>query len=180
VVIGRGAGLARVECVNSMTYAELEGMHRGTLPLFEQEIGERTTVDLPARAAEFAMANGYEALDFHRQFVTMHTEVANRSLKEAGIEPEDLAKVIFPYVGKFALETTIMQPLGLPMSRGTWDFGRTIGHIGAGDQAATLDHLLRTGQLKTGDRVLALSGTSGYTVISAVLTITDTEWGNRE
>jgi 3-oxoacyl-[acyl-carrier-protein] synthase-3 len=172
MVLGKGSGIVRVDCVNSMTYAELEALHRGDLSLYEQEIQDSTKVDLPVRAAEFAVQNGYDAMDFHRRFVTMYTEVMTRSLKEAGVEPADLKKVIFSNIGEPLVASTVLQPLGLPMSRTPWDFGRTIGHIGAADHAISLDHLLRTGQLEVGDRVLMLSGTSGYTVASAVLTVT--------
>ncbi len=68
---------------------------------------------------------------------------------------------------------SVMQPLGLPMSRSTWELGRTIGHIGGGDHIAALDHLVRTRQLATGDRVLLVGAAAGYSVVTAVLTMTE-------
>jgi 3-oxoacyl-[acyl-carrier-protein] synthase-3 len=42
------------------------------------------------------------------------------------------------------------------MSRLTWEYGRTIGHVGASDQVLSLDHLLVSGELDAGDTLLLL------------------------
>lgn len=42
------------------------------------------------------------------------------------------------------------------MSRLTWEYGRTVGHVGASDQVLSLDHLLASGELNAGDAILLL------------------------
>jgi 3-oxoacyl-[acyl-carrier-protein] synthase III len=172
VVLGPGRGLARIDTITSITFPELEGLHRGDLPIEELSL-QRQKVAVPARAREFAMSSGYNALDMHRIFPQMYTEIAHRALDEAGIGTEDLTRVIFTNAGRSIIETDLMDPLGLPMSMATWDFGRTIGHIGASDHIISLDHLLRTGQVAPGDRVLLVGGTQGYNIAALVLTIGD-------
>ncbi|MGW1958446.1 ketoacyl-ACP synthase III family protein [Streptomyces sp. NPDC001920] len=174
VLVGRTEGIARIEAVNSRTIPELEGLHRGSLDLADHEALARETVDVPARAREYALGSDFDSFDLHRLFSTMYADVARQSLDEAGLGPEDLAKVVFTNAGAALIEADVMRPLGLPMERSTWDFGRTIGHIGASDQVFSLDHLLSAGDVAPGDRVLLLGGTQGYNVASVLLTVTDT------
>jgi 3-oxoacyl-[acyl-carrier-protein] synthase-3 len=172
VLLGREpGGVARVDAVNSLTFPELEGAHRGAAQPLEQGTRIRK-VDPSARSKEFAFTVGLQPLSIHERFVKIHTEIANRSLSDAGIELEDLAKVIFINVGATLTEMGIMRPLGLPMEKATAQFGCTLGHLGASDHIVTLDHLISSGELTAGDRVLLMSGAPGYNAASAVLTIT--------
>lgn len=174
VLLGGDAGLARVESVNSLMFAALEGLHRGTSAPSECDVHDRPRIDISARAREFVAATGYDPFDLHRIFATMYAKVVARSLDEAGVEPRDLACVIFTNVGRAVTDADVMRPLGLPISRAACELGRTIGHLGASDQIVALDHQLRTGRLHPGDHVLLLGGTQGYNVAGTVLTICDT------
>jgi 3-oxoacyl-[acyl-carrier-protein] synthase III len=172
LVLGRSGGFARVDSINSMTVAQLEALHRGRLPLTES--GPPARVDVAARTGEFAATAGYHAIDLYARLVQAYRTVARRSLEEAGVGADELARVIFSNVTASLIETAIMQQLGLPMSRAAWDSAGTVGHIGSGDHIATLDELMSGPDgLRAGDRVLLASGTAGYHVASAVLTIID-------
>ncbi|RKN50259.1 ketoacyl-ACP synthase III family protein [Micromonospora endolithica] len=172
VLLSRSPGVARVEAVNSRTLPELEGLHRGALDLADQESIAMLTVDVPARAREFAVRSEFDSLDMHRIFSTMYAEIARETLAEAGIGTTDLTKVVFTNAGAALIEADVMGPLGLSMNLSTWDFGRTIGHVGASDHVFSLDHLLNSGEVEPGDRVLMLGGTQGYNVAAVALTVT--------
>jgi 3-oxoacyl-[acyl-carrier-protein] synthase III len=94
-----------------------------------------------------------------------------RSLAEAGIGVDDITKFIYVNQGKYLLAQFLLDPLGIPESKSNWDFGRTVGHLGASDHAVTLDHLMTTGQLGPGDHVLLAGAAPGFVVSSAVLTV---------
>ena len=64
-----------------------------------------------------------------------------------------------------------MATLGLPMSMSTWSFGRTVGHLAASDQVVSLEHLLTSGELGPGDRLLMLGVGPGITLSCAVIEI---------
>ncbi|WP_316524317.1 ketoacyl-ACP synthase III family protein [Kitasatospora brasiliensis] len=96
-----------------------------------------------------------------------------KSLAEAGVTAEDLTYVIPVVTTKWRTEIQLDRFLGLPLDRSTWEFGRTTGHIGTGDQFIGLHHLLTTGKLKRGDRVLLLGGGTGYTLTCSVLEIVE-------
>jgi 3-oxoacyl-[acyl-carrier-protein] synthase-3 len=71
------------------------------------------------------------------------------------------------------LEWQVPQLLGIPVERATWEFSRTVGHLGAGDQIAGFNDLLERGELAAGDRVLFVGGGSGFSCTCAVVEILD-------
>jgi 3-oxoacyl-[acyl-carrier-protein] synthase III len=83
-------------------------------------------------------------------------DIVDRALDEAGITREDLTKVAYITYSRELVEGACMTPLGLPMERSTWDYGRTVGHCGASDQLLSLDHVLETGELGPGDHILLM------------------------
>jgi 3-oxoacyl-[acyl-carrier-protein] synthase III len=172
MVLGSGGGIARVEAVSSVMFPEFEGVHRGSLPLFEKELGARRQVDASVRIKEFALTRGFGPMDLLTQITNMKTEVVQRSLRDAQLETGDIARVIHPHVGPVMIDLSAMRPLGLPLSKSTWDYGRTVGHVGSCDYLLSLRYLLDTGQLSAGDHVLLVGSGPGYTMASAVLTIT--------
>jgi 3-oxoacyl-[acyl-carrier-protein] synthase-3 len=173
-VLARDGGIARVDALNSVMFPELEALHRGNAPLLETDSG-RDSVDMPSRAQAFALEHGWGPLDLLEQVTKMKVETAQRSLDDAGLKAADLARVIHPNVGPAVIEMSVLQPLKLSLEQSTWDFGRTIGHLGAADYLVSLDHLLRTSQLSPGDHVLLIGGSAGFNVSSAILTITGGE-----
>lgn len=173
-VLGKDSGIAHVDVLNSVVFPELEALHRGDSSLLDTTSGVRDSVDMLSRSQAFAREQGLDPRDLLEQISKMTVETAQRSLDEAGITPGDLARVIHPNVSPAVMEDSVLRLLRLTLDQSTWDFGRTVGHLGAGDYLVSLDHLLRTGQLSAGDRVLLIGGTAGFSVSSAVLTITAT------
>ncbi len=173
-VLGKDNGIARVDALNSVMFPELEALHRGDASLLDTDSGVRESVDMLSRSQAFAREQGWDPRDLLEQITKMTVETAQRSLDEAGMKAGDLARVIHPNVSPVVMEASVLRPLKLTLEQSTWDFGRTVGHLGAGDYLVSLDHLLRTGQLSERDRVLLIGGTAGFTVSSAVLTITAT------
>ena len=173
-VLGRDDGIARIEVLNSAVFPELEALHRGDASLLETDSGVREGVNMVARSQAFARERGWDRLDLLEQVSKMTVETAQRSLDEAEVRAGDLARVILPNVSPAVMEASVLRPLGLTLDQSAWDYGRTVGHLGAGDYLVSLDHLLRTGQLGAGDRVLLIGGTAGFGVSSAVLTVTAT------
>ncbi|QWF82454.1 ketoacyl-ACP synthase III family protein [Amycolatopsis sp. CA-230715] len=172
VLLGREHGIARVDAVCSTTFPELEGLHRGAAPPSEETAVRDGPIDVVTRSGEFVAAAGYDPFELRRMFTAMYFSAARQAMAEAEVDAGELARVVFVNAGAPFVDLGIMQPLGLPMAKSTWDFGRTVGHLGACDQVVSLHHLLATGQLSAGDRVLMVGGTQGYNAASAVLTVT--------
>lgn len=169
MVLATDGGIARVRSVNQQMIPELEGLHRGAEPLFAPHGHE--TIDMIERARHFSKAHKPLAL-INELIAEKQAEVARRSLDEAGIGIGDITRAIYVNQGQYLVGQFFLDPLGLPESKSTWDFGRTVGHLGASDHVVTLDHLVTTGQLNAGDHVLLAGSAPGFVVSSAVLTMT--------
>ncbi|MBO0803110.1 MAG: ketoacyl-ACP synthase III family protein [Nocardiopsaceae bacterium] len=168
MLLSASGGFAEVKSVHQSTVPELEGLHRGAEPLFDPH--GRSTVDMMRRARHFSQAE--ISLNEVNQIIgERQADVINRSLAEAGIGVDEISKVIYVNQGRYLLAQFLLDPLGIPESKSNWDFGRTVGHLGASDHAVTLDHFMTTGQLGPGDHVLLAGAAPGFVVSSAVLTI---------
>lgn len=172
VLLAHHGGIASVDSIVSTTFPELEGLHRGSTPPSEETALACREVDISARVREFVGVQQYGPLDLQRTLTHCYVTTARQAMSEADVTADQLARVLFMNAGGPAVDAGIMQPLGLPLSRATWDFGRTIGHLGASDQIVSLHHLITTQQLASADRVLLVGGTQGYNAAAAVLTIT--------
>ncbi|WP_433338434.1 ketoacyl-ACP synthase III family protein [Spirillospora sp. CA-294931] len=174
IVYGDGAaaavlarrGFARLASVATVVDTELEGMYRGDVP-FSREPGR--PVDVRARRRQFAAAGG---LGVATRTTEGLTEAVGLALDEAGVKIGDIARSVFPNVGRQVLRTRYAAPLGLDPDRTTWEFGRRTGHVGAADQFTGLAHLAETGALTPGDHVLLVGIGAGFSWTCAVLEIT--------
>lgn len=175
LLLCRGAGFARLLSVGSVTMPEVEQLNRGGEPLYPSSVPLGTKVDMKARALYFRekVMPLAQATEVHNQ---AQVGVIERTLDEADRKLDDMTRVIYGNVAGYLMEQLLLRPLGIPMDRTTWQFGRGVGHTGASDQLLSLNHLLVTGQLAAGDHVL-LAGGGPASVSSAVLEILDVpEW----
>jgi 3-oxoacyl-[acyl-carrier-protein] synthase-3/clorobiocin biosynthesis protein CloN2 len=170
LVLGRRGGFARLLSTCTTAVAEAEEVHRCGEPLFPPgptlgrglNFSDRTAVFNRRAGAGFGTSVW---MTVHQQLVT----VAGRALAEAGIELGQVARAAFMHYSREIVEHRGMGAIGLPMSRSTFDFGRTVGHLGSSDHIVALEHLLDTGELRPGELVLLASIGPGITISSAVV-----------
>ncbi|MCW6008133.1 ketoacyl-ACP synthase III family protein [Micromonospora sp. CPCC 205371] len=174
VVLSTEGGIARVDSINSALFPEIEGMARGAEPLFPPPAVTGRPIDMVDRSQHFAQTVRPlpEAIDVVRK---AQVDLVCRSLDEAGLALRDVRKVVYINGARWLMERNLTGPLGIPLSRTTWDYGRTVGHLGASDHVASLDHLLSTGEVEPGDRLLLVGGAPGWSVATAVVTILEPE-----
>ncbi|WP_243704727.1 3-oxoacyl-[acyl-carrier-protein] synthase III C-terminal domain-containing protein [Micromonospora sp. KC723] len=67
----------------------------------------------------------------------------------------------------------VPKPLDISSDQTTWDWGSTIGHLGAGDQIAGLAHLRRTGRLGAGQLCALVGAGGGFSWSVAVLEVSE-------
>lgn len=173
VVLSREGGFARVAALRSSTVAEAEELHRGGEPLFPPSVTTGRPISFGSRNAEYrsnaiGRPTGTAALLKIQQQVM---EVVGGTLDDAGVSAAEVAKVAFMNYSREIVEQRCMSAFGLPMSRSTWDYGRTIGHCGASDQIIALDHELAAGQLQPGDHMLMLGTGPGVNISAAAVEI---------
>lgn len=170
VLLSTRDGFARVRAVDAVTIPEMEGLHRGDEPLFPPGAIAGRKIDLRRRSSYFR-EHSMMLTDALEHITKVQGELINRVLAEAGIGLADIARIAYMNAARYIVEYWMTRPLGIPLSKSTWDFGRGIGHAGASDQIISLEHLLRTRQLQPGDHVLLAGVAPGLSVAAVVVEI---------
>jgi 3-oxoacyl-[acyl-carrier-protein] synthase III len=169
LVLSREPGLAEILAVASVTLPDLERLHRGTTPLHPADATIGRPLDFAARFAEFAGSGGFgpgSGLGFVQHFVAL----VDQLLDEADVRLGDIARVLFNHASREVVEDRL-GPLGIKLDQTTWEFGGTVGHVGAADQIIALDHLLTTGAVETGSHLLLLGVGPGVNIAGAVIRV---------
>lgn len=170
VVLTSDDGFARLCAINAVTLPEYETMHRDAAPLFPpgSTLGKKLSFGESKKNWLDARPVGD---DGPLRLVAAQEEIVSRTLEESEIELTDVTRVGYVNGSRERVEGRAMIPLGLPMSRSTWEQGRTVGHIGASDQLVALEHLLGRGELTAGDHFLMLGVGPGLNIACAVFEI---------
>ncbi|HEU5357080.1 MAG TPA: ketoacyl-ACP synthase III family protein [Actinocrinis sp.] len=172
IVLSRRGGFARLLSVAVTADSELEEMHRGDEPFGPAPLSTRAPVDFAAAKTTFTQRYG---LSYAISRTTAgQRSVVKQALADAELELDEAEWVLLPHFGRRRLQSIYLEQFGIPVERTTWEFSRTVGHLGAGDQFASLDYLISSGKARPGDRCLLVSVGAGYSWGAAVLQITDT------
>ena len=169
VVLARGAGLARLHSLVLVSDSTLEAMHRGDDPFSPAPMALRTPLDVRLTTRAFLRAEGTSFV-LERMAAGQRTALKG-ALAEAGAEVADIHRFVLPNFGRRRMETGFFKPFQIDQHRTTWPWGRTVGHLGAGDQFAGLTHLLDGGHLRAGDLCALLGVGGGFSWSCAVLEI---------
>lgn len=171
VVLTRGRGFARLLGLASASRPELEGMHRGAAPFGAVPFTHRDRVDLGACKDEFIRGAGRSFVI--SQMVEGQRQVLKEALSQADTEMEDIDWFVLPHLGRRRLSATYFTPFGIDAARSTWAWARTVGHLGAGDQFSGLTHLVESGVVEPGQRILMVGVGAGFSWTCAVIEIRD-------
>ncbi|RFU39905.1 3-oxoacyl-ACP synthase [Actinomadura logoneensis] len=163
-------GFARLLSVSTVVDTALEGLYRGDEPF---AVHPGRPVDVRARRAAFAARARALVGSVADRTTSGLTEAVARTLDEAGLKLDDIARFVFPNVGLRVLRTRYAEPFGLDLSRTTWEWGRRTGHVGAADQLTGLTHLVESGLVGPGDRVLLVGIGAGFAWVCAAVEITE-------
>lgn len=163
LILSRRNGFARLLSVATVSDPSLERLHRGNSRF---EIAP-LRINVHQRKREYLAEVGLE--DMLRRFRRGLRKSVEQALKEADTQLDAIARFVVPHVGHILLQREYIEELNISESATTWDWGKTIGHMGAGDQIAGLNHLVDTAALKPGDRCLMMGVGAGFNWTSAVI-----------
>jgi len=169
VVLSRRGGFARVASIAVHSDSELEEMHRGDPQFGPAPFSTRIPIDFGA--AKQAFTERYGMSFAISRTAAGQRKVMKEALAGAGIELADVRWIVLPHFGRRRLDSIYFKPLGVDPARTTWEWSRTVGHLGAADQFASLDHLVTSGRLAPGDHCLLVSVGAGYTWAAAVIEV---------
>ncbi|WP_213454848.1 ketoacyl-ACP synthase III family protein [Rhizomonospora bruguierae] len=164
VVLSRGAGVARL----LSTAVVGDGRYLGTVAADPGEY--------PSRAA-FLAEQRRRLRPMLRAMSTHERTSVETALADAGLVSADISRWVFANVGQFLVDQEFRKRFGIAESMTTWEWGRTVGHLGAGNQLAGLTHLVETGAVRVGDRVALCGNGVGFSYGCAILEIsTEPAW----
>jgi 3-oxoacyl-[acyl-carrier-protein] synthase-3 len=167
-------GFAELRSINVVVLPEAEAVNEGVVPMFPPDATVGRPLDFAARNREFRKRLiGGNGADVMLAIQKTLLELVDRTLQEADVTLDEMARVAFPHGRWDDLEHRGVNWFGLTLADTTWDYGAQIGHLGVSDQFVALDHLLATGALAAGDHVLLIGLGAGTTMACAVLRILD-------
>ncbi|MEV0219885.1 ketoacyl-ACP synthase III family protein [Streptomyces sp. NPDC050704] len=168
LVLSTRDGFARVLSTATGVDNSLEILARGDEPFVPHPVEPSSAVDLGARTVRGAELAALP--DLTHRYIDLLVAAKTRALEDAGTSIDGIAHAVIP-VSRRGTGHELHHLLGLPDERTSWAYGRTTGHVGAGDQFAGLAHLTENALVSPGDRVLLFGGGAGYTCTAAVVEI---------
>lgn len=171
LVLSRRGGYARVRSLVMLSDSELEPLHRGEDPVGDAPFANRIPVDFEGAKKAFVKRHGM-SFAISRAAAGQQS-VVKQALAEAEMELDEARWYVLPHFGRRRLESLYYEQFGIDPARTTWEWSRTVGHLGAGDQFASLGHLVDSGRAAPGDRCVLMSVGGGYSWSCAVVEILD-------
>ncbi|GAA1368734.1 ketoacyl-ACP synthase III family protein [Streptomyces beijiangensis] len=177
LVLTRGAGVARLLSTSIVSDTTHEALYRGPGPLHDLSGADGWPVDIRKHRQAY-LDQGIDIWELIASVNARQQEAIQTALKDAGVDSGEIARWVFPFAGRGVVDWELRKrDFGIEEERTTWDWGRTVGHLGAGDQAAGIVRLLETGAVRPGDKVVLAGIGAGFYLGCAVLEITETpDW----
>ncbi|GIE89697.1 ketoacyl-ACP synthase III family protein [Actinoplanes regularis] len=172
VVLSTRDGFARVKAMSSASLPELEQMNRPDGPLFPPALTFDRPVDVASRLTDFTRRFPEAAVAAKKSLAEARTELALRTIADAGITPADVARSTHVFSGGEGYIRSVLQPIGIDPSRGMLELGRGLGHLSVSDHLVALTHLVKSHQVGPGDHVLMISNGVGVSLAAAVVEVT--------
>ncbi|NEA67021.1 ketoacyl-ACP synthase III family protein [Streptomyces sp. SID12488] len=139
-----------------------------------------TAISRPRQYAtrkEFLDEQRSRILPLLKAMAELQRECARQALVDADVKPVDITRWVFAHAGNFLAGHAFREEMGIQDSATTWEWGRTVGHFGTGDQVAGLTFLLESGSVSIGDRVALFGDGVGFSYGCAILEIAaEPEW----
>jgi 3-oxoacyl-[acyl-carrier-protein] synthase-3 len=166
LVLSRYGGAARVLSTATFTDPDLEHIHRGGGDYY---LRPALTPNGVHRAGDYDEPPKTASLSA-RMKAGSDTAVRT-ALADAGLDSREVKRWVLMNARRPLFESMIAQ-LGTDIGATNWEIGRTVGHLGAGDQILGLSHLLESHATERGDRIAILSAGSGFSWTCVVLEMT--------
>ncbi|MFJ9952687.1 ketoacyl-ACP synthase III family protein [Kitasatospora sp. NPDC091207] len=167
LVLSRRQGFARVVNVCASSLPDLEELNRGGEALYPPGATLGHQVRLRERVQAFQGDQSAMAGLIGRA----ESELIHRTLDEAGLKPGDIARVTHQSAGSRSIVEHILEPFDGDLRLGMWEFGRRLGHTGAGDQVCGLYQLLAGREVRPGDHVMLLGTGVGMAFACAIVQV---------
>ena len=150
--------------------SSLEPMYRGEGFRSASQGGENA-LDLRQRKMQFMLNHRRDLDSISARIAGGLVDVMESLLSANSLNFSDVSRIVLPNNGKSVYWWRLLEQKGVSLSRTTWDFGKSIGHLGAGDQAAALSDLLSRRSVSAGDYLLIAGSGYGFSWGAALLQV---------
>ncbi len=171
VIVSNETGFARVESLVNASLPDFEGLCRLPGPRFPLHFDLATAADVAARTRSFIRRYPEKLPKLMGDFIRTRRDLIDTALADAEIGMSDVRRVTHVFSGTGRYIEALLAPFGKPSEAGMLDYGRGLGHLSASDHPAALTHLIVTGQLGVGDRVLMVNNGTGMSLTVGVIRI---------
>lgn len=171
VVLTRQQGVARLVATATVTDADLEPVYRGTAGWAAAPMPGGEPVDLRGRKRDYLLLSPERYDEVIEQTQSGLRTALDTALADAAITADEVEFFVHPIIGETVVAYTYGQRLGIAASATLYDWGRSVGHLGAADQLVQLDQILAGGMVKAGRHVVAIGSGAGFGWTVAVLEI---------
>jgi 3-oxoacyl-[acyl-carrier-protein] synthase III len=168
-LLSRTGGFARVLSAVTVADPELEGLHRGAMPFGPAPEATQYPIDFRARSIDYAQNRDLE--EVAARMAAGLVRATSTAADEAGIRLEDADHYVVPGFGRKLLRRECLDPLGIPLTRTTWNWSVSVGHLGAADQFASLTYLYEAGRLASRQHVVIIGIGGGFNWTCVVLEV---------
>jgi 3-oxoacyl-[acyl-carrier-protein] synthase III len=168
-VLSKGGGFAKLIATSSVTEPSLEPLYRGSEPWTKAPFEDGKPVNLTARKDDWLMRHEDAYDDAIKLVGDRFSQALNQALAEADMTIKDADWVVHATLIKPLAEWGFHKLLDLDVAKTTYEWGLDYGHMGTCDQFAGLDHLVRSGRPKPGDRLVTWAAGLGFMWTVAVL-----------
>lgn len=169
VLVGTSGGPVRLLSTSTVVDNSLEGASRG---LGFESGPSSTPPDFRRKHAEY-FGNDMEISRHLDRMATAICRALDTVLADGDTKLADVDWFVPPVATRQEFMGLLLFLLHADESATTWKFGSTTGHLGAGDQIAGLDYLLRSGAAGPGQRVLLIGGGTGYACTCALVEVVE-------
>ena len=170
MVLSAREGFAVLRSLETVSEPALEVVGRGREPFGDAPLGAGQPIDLGGRAAQVTRELGLDTLLGHIK--DGQGQAIGRATREAGVKLSEIDWFVLPNMGRMRMRAYFFEPFKIDPERTTWDWGRHVGHLGAGDQFAGLDQLISGGRLRPGQTCMVIGVGSGFSWSAAIIEMT--------
>ncbi|WP_037607973.1 ketoacyl-ACP synthase III family protein [Streptacidiphilus rugosus] len=171
LVLSKRGGFARLLSTASLTDATLEPVYRGVTGWTPAPFAEGKPVDLRSRKRDYLLRHE----DAYEQTINQMTvnagQVLQEALDDADTKLADTQHFVHANIAESIATYSFYMTLGIDRATTTYDWGQDIGHCGGADQLLGLNHLVESGRVKAGDKIVTMGVGVGFMWTVAVLEI---------
>jgi 3-oxoacyl-[acyl-carrier-protein] synthase-3 len=169
VVLSNRSGFARLLSTASRSDSSLEPIYRGVHGWTDGPYLEGKPVDLRSRKSDYLLREegGYDGVI--QKMTDNASSVLEEALSDADAKLSDARFFVHANIAETIAEFSFYSLLGVDRSTTTYDWGRDLGHMGAGDQLVGMNHIAEERGPRPGDLLVTMGVGVGFMWTVAVL-----------